>query len=41
MYEFIEQFAPHLTKELVTEAFERHSKVELDELFSHIELPVY
>lgn len=39
MYEFIEAFAPHLTKEVVTEAFNRHSKVELDELFSHIELP--
>ncbi|MCL4103924.1 UNVERIFIED_CONTAM: hypothetical protein GTU68_034786 [Idotea baltica] len=41
MYEFIEDFAPHLTREVVTEAFQRHSKVELDELFSHYELPVY
>lgn len=41
MYEFIQQFAPHLTKELVCEAFERNSKVELDELFAHIELPTH
>lgn len=39
MYEFIEALAPHLNKDVVTEAFNRHSKVELDELFSHIELP--
>lgn len=41
MYEFIEEFAPHLTKEVITEAFNRHSKMELDELFSNIELPIY
>lgn len=41
MYEFIEEFAPHLTREVITEAFNRHSKMELDELFSNIELPVY
>ena len=41
MFEFIEEFAPHLTKEIINEAFNRHSKVELDELFSGIELPVY
>lgn len=40
MYEFIELFAPHLTREMVTEAFERHSKAELDELFAGLELPV-
>lgn len=39
MYEFIEALAPHLTKDIVNEAFNRHSKMELDELFSHIELP--
>lgn len=39
MYEFIEALAPHLTKDIVNEAFNRHSKLELDELFSHIELP--
>ena len=41
MYEFVQQFAPHLTKDLVSQAFELHSKVELDELFSHIELPTH
>lgn len=39
MYEFIEALAPHLTKDIVNEAFNRHSKIELDELFSHLELP--
>jgi LysR family cys regulon transcriptional activator len=41
MFEFIEEFAPHLTKEVVSEAFNRHSKVELDELFSSVQLPNY
>jgi len=41
MYEFIEQFAPHLTKEIVSEAFNRHSKLELDELFADVRLPEY
>ena len=41
MYEFIEQFAPHLNKEIVSEAYNRHSKSELDELFQHVELPTY
>lgn len=40
MYDFIEDFAPHLTRELVSEAFSRHSKAELEELFSGLELPV-
>lgn len=41
MYEFIELFAPHLTKEVVTEAYSRHSKAEVEELFSHIDLPTF
>jgi LysR family cys regulon transcriptional activator len=41
MYDFIEQFAPHLTREVVSEAYTRHSKADLDELFSHIKLPTY
>lgn len=41
MYEFIEEFAPHLTREVINEAFSRHSKMELDELFGTIQLPVY
>jgi LysR family cys regulon transcriptional activator len=41
MYEFIQNFAPHLTREVVQEAFQKHSKAELEELFSHLQLPVY
>ena len=42
MYEFIEDFAPHLSRDLVTAAFELHSKTELVELvLPHLELPVY
>ncbi len=41
MYEFIEDFAPHLTREVVQEAFACHTKTELEELFSTVELPVY
>lgn len=41
MYDFIEMFAPHLTREVVEEAYQRHTKMELDELFQEIELPVY
>ncbi|MEE8059611.1 MAG: HTH-type transcriptional regulator CysB [Pseudomonadales bacterium] len=41
MFDFIEQFAPHLTKNVVEEAYQRHTKQELDELFERIELPVY
>lgn len=40
MYDFIEQFAPHLTKDVVEEAYSRHTRAELDELFQHIELPI-
>lgn len=41
MYDFIELFAPHLTKELVNEALNCNSKVEVEELFSAVELPTY
>ena len=41
MFDFIQQFAPHLTKEIVEEAYQRHSKQDMDELFSSIELPSY
>ena len=41
MYDFIEKFAPHLTKDLVNEAFNRHTRAELDELFEDIELPTH
>ena len=39
MYDFIELFAPHLTREVVAEAFTLQTKAELDELFLNIELP--
>ena len=39
MYDFIEKFAPHLTKDIINEAFNRHSRAELDELFEDIEIP--
>ena len=41
MYEFIEDFAPHLTRDVVQEAFACTTKANLEELFSHLELPVY
>ncbi|MFT7287979.1 MAG: LysR family cys regulon transcriptional activator [Halieaceae bacterium] len=39
MYDFIEDFAPHLKRELVQEAFKRRSRAELDALFGNLELP--
>ena len=41
MYDFVELFAPHLTPELVDQAYQCHSKQELDALFESIELPTY
>ncbi|MGL6162396.1 HTH-type transcriptional regulator CysB [Microbulbifer sp.] len=41
MYEFIQQFAPHLTRDLVDQATHAASRAEVDELFSGMELPVY
>jgi len=41
MYEFIETFAPHLTREVIEEAISRGTREEIDELFNHIELPTY
>ena len=41
MYEFIEDFAPHLSRDVVQEAFSCSNKAALEELFSHLELPVY
>ena len=39
MYEFMELFAPHLTREVVEGAFSKSSRAELEELFSSIDLP--
>jgi LysR family cys regulon transcriptional activator len=41
MFDFIEKFAPHLTKDIINEAFNRHSRMELDELFENIKIPTY
>jgi LysR family cys regulon transcriptional activator len=41
MYDFIELFAPHLTRDVVEAAFQRQSKADLDDLFSHLELPTF
>ncbi|WP_020209628.1 HTH-type transcriptional regulator CysB [Gilvimarinus chinensis] len=41
MYDFIQQFAPHLTRDVIDQAYACHSKVELEELFSDIPLPSY
>jgi LysR family cys regulon transcriptional activator len=41
MYEFIESFAPHLSRNMVEKAYSCTSKLELDELFENITLPVY
>ena len=41
MYEFIERFAPHLTRELVNKAIHCTTRLEIEELFSHLELPYY
>ena len=41
MYDFISDFAPHLTRDLVTDAFQRKTRSELDELFGDLDLPVY
>jgi LysR family cys regulon transcriptional activator len=41
MYEFLQLFAPHLTKSLVDQAFKLHTKTAMDELFAHVDLPIH
>ena len=41
MSDFIESFAPHLTREMQAKAMQCRNKLELDELFTDAELPVY
>lgn len=41
MFDFIEKFAPHLTKDVVEQAYECNTKIELDELFKGIKIPSY
>lgn len=39
MFDFISAFAPHLSKKMVEQAMQCHSKQEIDELFAGVELP--
>ncbi len=39
MYDFMQEFAPHLTRERVEAALQAHSRDELEELFRNVELP--
>ena len=39
MYEFVERFAGHLTKDVIQEAIACQTKVEFEELFSKLDLP--
>ncbi|WP_426417454.1 HTH-type transcriptional regulator CysB [Aestuariirhabdus sp. LZHN29] len=41
MYHFIQKFAPHLTREVVDEAYRRHNKADLEELFASIDIPTH
>jgi LysR family cys regulon transcriptional activator len=41
MYDFIELFAPHLTRERVDEACSIHAKEDLEQFFASMELPEY
>jgi len=41
MFDFIQMFAPHLSRDLVEETSFRHSRAELEDLFKEIELPVH
>lgn len=40
MFEFLELFAPHLSRELVQTALARHNKLDRDALFSNLSLPL-
>lgn len=40
MYDFLEGFAPHLTRTQVDEAMSKKSQEEIDTLFKHTELPL-
>ncbi len=41
MYDFIQAFAPHLTRDIVDAALTAHTKQELDDLFVDVDLPVH
>ncbi len=41
MFEFIQRFAPHLTRAVVEQVVEKTTKAEVDEIFEGIQLPTY
>lgn len=41
MYDFLELFASHLTRDMVDKTIRLHSRTDVDELFSHVTLPSY
>lgn len=41
MYDFMELFAPHLTRDLVNEAFAADNRQDVDQLFADVTLPVH
>jgi LysR family cys regulon transcriptional activator len=41
MCDFVEKFAPHLTREVLAKAVQCHNKVELEELFEGVQLPLH
>ena len=41
MYDFIELFSPHLTREMVGQAARASTNSELEQLFSNISLPTF
>jgi LysR family cys regulon transcriptional activator len=41
MCDFIEKFAPHLTRELIAQAMQCSNKAEAEALFADVELPTY
>jgi len=41
MCDFIERFAPHLTRDMLAKAVQCHNKSELEELFAGVELPMH
>jgi LysR family cys regulon transcriptional activator len=41
MCDFIQRFAPHLTRDVLARAVQCHNKAEIEELFRDLELPTY
>ncbi|WP_421684337.1 HTH-type transcriptional regulator CysB [Stutzerimonas urumqiensis] len=41
MYDFVQKFAPHLTRRAIESAMQCHNRTEVDALFDGLELPTY